>query len=135
MTFISDFSTIYDLLDRIKSEKIRCIWELLANIDRRRVFKNKISLNLENMEAARKSVRETSEIITKIKSSGTINKKISRALTDMQNHFNIFLTMLDKYNDSASSADNTFLESIFDDLRENTKKNYDILKKESFYRG
>ena len=90
MTFISDFSTIYDLLDRIKSEKIRCIWELLANIDRRRVFKNKISLNLENMEAARKSVRETSEIITKIKSSGTINKKISRALTDMQNHFNIF---------------------------------------------
>ena len=87
------------------------------------------------MEAARKFVRETSEIITKIKSSGTINKKISRALTDMQNHFNIFLTMLDKYNDSASSAYNTFLESIFDDLRENTKKNYDILKKESFYRG
>ena len=37
--------------------------------------------------------------------------------------------MLDKYNDSTSSTDNTFLESIFDDLRENTKKNYDIVKK------
>ena len=43
--------------------------------------------------------------------------------------------MLVKYNDSTSSTDNTFFESIFDDLRENTKKNYDIVKKESFYRG
>jgi len=110
----------------IKAKKVKrdYVWQLLAEIDRKRVFTGGNNISQEHAAYVRSSIEDILKIISEMKSYVKYNIKSIRSINE---NCKIILNFLEIFKSVSDNKNNKVLQSKFEDFRNNVKKDYEFL--------
>lgn len=110
----------------IKAKKVKrdYVWQLLAEIDRKRVFTGGNNISQEHAAYVRSSIEDILKIISEMKSYVKYNIKSIKSINE---NCKIILNFLEIFKSVSDNKNNKVLQSKFEDFRNNVKKDYELL--------
>lgn len=110
----------------IKAKKVKrdYVWQLLAEIDRKRVFTGGNNISQEHAAYVRSSIEDILKIISEMKSYVKYNIKSIKSINE---NCKIILNFLEIFKSVSDNKNNKVLQSKFEDFRNNVKKDYEFL--------
>lgn len=113
----------------IKAKKVKrdYVWQLLAEIDRKKVFTGGNNISQEHAAYVRSSIEDILKIISEMKSYVKYNIKSIKSINDINENCKIILNFLEIFISVSDNKNNKVLQSKFEDFRNNVKKDYEFL--------